>query len=208
MRRSPPNPAGLTGDASGGGAAAEAGALASDPENGGAASFGGAAEAGAAASDPEDEVPYPEVVLADRPLAYWRLGELSGPTALDSAGNHPGEYQEDQGAIGYGVPGLVRGGDRAIQLSGAQGVVVGDHFSFAEGQPFSLEAWIRADTLDDEIRVVLAKPYRSETGEQGYSLAVRQQAGVRFWFARDDTFARIQASSSLRVAFVVFVRRL
>ncbi len=33
---------------------------------------------------------YPEGVLADAPLAYWRLGETSGTSAADSAGTNPG----------------------------------------------------------------------------------------------------------------------
>src|SRR6266849_10213854 len=32
---------------------------------------------------------YAQVVLADAPVAYWRLGETTGATAVDSAGTNP-----------------------------------------------------------------------------------------------------------------------
>jgi hypothetical protein len=35
---------------------------------------------------------YPAAVIADDPVAYWRLGEASGPTALDSWGTNDGTY--------------------------------------------------------------------------------------------------------------------
>ncbi len=38
---------------------------------------------------------YARAVLASRPLAYWRMGEFNGPTALDSSGqNNHGEYED------------------------------------------------------------------------------------------------------------------
>jgi len=192
-----------------GGRTGEAGAAASDPggaglSDGGSEASGGESfgEAGAGASDAEHEVPYHEVVLADDPLAYFRLGESEGDVAADAVGDFPGRYVGE--AIEYGVAGLVRGGDTAIRLTGAERVVIGDSFSFADGQPFSLEAWIQAETLDDEIRVVMAKPFTSEVGEQGYSLAVRQEAGIRFWFARDGQQKRVLGDYSVRqVAHVV-----
>ena len=35
---------------------------------------------------------YPATVLADDPVAYWRLGELDGTTAHDEQGTHSGTY--------------------------------------------------------------------------------------------------------------------
>lgn len=38
---------------------------------------------------------YPKAVLASKPVAYWRMHEFEGPTALDSSGNsHDGNYEE------------------------------------------------------------------------------------------------------------------
>ncbi|MBI5532026.1 MAG: LamG domain-containing protein [Deltaproteobacteria bacterium] len=48
---------------------------------------------------------YREVVLADAPVAYWRLGEQAGPTAFDSSGHsldltfHPGVTPAVNGAL-------------------------------------------------------------------------------------------------------------
>ena len=41
----------------------------------------------AARSSPRDKPPYAEHVLAARPLAYWRLDEMAGPSALDATGH-------------------------------------------------------------------------------------------------------------------------
>ena len=39
--------------------------------------------------------PYAQAVLASKPAAYWRMGEFSGPQAVDSSGNnHHGSYED------------------------------------------------------------------------------------------------------------------
>lgn len=48
--------------------------------------------------------PYAESVLASRPLAYWRLGELTGSTALDSTPNHSSALLEPGFALGLNGP--------------------------------------------------------------------------------------------------------
>lgn len=48
---------------------------------------------------------YYQAVMADSPYAYWRLGEASGTTAVDSSGNgRDGTYT---GTINYGIAGAV-----------------------------------------------------------------------------------------------------
>ena len=49
---------------------------------------------------------YRSAVMADTPLAYWRLGEASGTTAADETGNFPGTYDRD---IILGQPSLLPG---------------------------------------------------------------------------------------------------
>jgi hypothetical protein len=46
--------------------------------------------------------PYPTQTLASGPLAYWRLNEMSGPTAIDSVGGFNGT---DVGSLVFGVSG-------------------------------------------------------------------------------------------------------
>ena len=50
---------------------------------------------------------YRDAVLAKDPVAYWRLGEAAGPTAVDDTGNgHDGTYC---GYPSYGQPGAIQG---------------------------------------------------------------------------------------------------
>src|SRR5688572_13266587 len=80
-------------------------------------SGGRAADAGASLPDSAPAAPdahaesdappgptYSEAVLADGPLAYWRLGERGGGTATDTMGAHPGVYLPN---TRFGVDGAV-----------------------------------------------------------------------------------------------------
>ena len=89
------------------------------------------------------ESQYVAAILADAPLAYWRLGESSGSVAADSSGNgHSGTYV---GSPTLGVPGaLVDDPDTAVEFSGGQGVSVddGDRAVYNTAS-VSVEAWVR-----------------------------------------------------------------
>ncbi len=51
----------------------------------------------------EIECPYAKAVLASRPLAYWRLGDIQGPIAADATGNdHQASYE---GGTAFFLPG-------------------------------------------------------------------------------------------------------
>lgn len=63
---------------------------------------------------------YASEALADDPLAYWRLGEASGTSMLDSSGNgFDGAYVG--GTPTLGVPGLVEDSDTAATFTGPSG---------------------------------------------------------------------------------------
>jgi hypothetical protein len=87
---------------------------------------------------------YRAVVMADTPVAYWRLGE-SGSTATDQMGTSNGGYG---GAVTQGVGGaLVNDSNFAIDTFGG-GMGVAD--TAALRQPtanVTIEAWVRPDTL-------------------------------------------------------------
>src|SRR5687768_14662270 len=82
---------------------------------------------------------YSMTVLADAPVAYWRLGEASGPFAFDATGHgHTGTYMMSPG---LGTPGAIAGdSDTAVRFDG-----INDHVRFNQvlGGNFTLEAWIR-----------------------------------------------------------------
>ena len=88
---------------------------------------------------------YRDVVLADNPLGYWRLGEQSGTVANDEIGNHPGTYMPP---VTLGVQGAINDPDTAIDLNGTTGFVNIPMTSSMDPAAFSVEVWmnLRAST--------------------------------------------------------------
>ncbi len=77
--------AGLSGGAGASGKGGAAGAAGTSGSSGTGGSSGMGGSAGAAGCGTVDA--YRQAVLADGPVAYWRLDEISGSTAKDSSGN-------------------------------------------------------------------------------------------------------------------------
>ncbi|MBP9204819.1 MAG: LamG domain-containing protein [Kofleriaceae bacterium] len=106
---------------------------------------------------------YAALIATDRPIAYWKFDEASGRTALDSAGNNPGQIggQLERGAGVAGSAGLVFDGATTR-------VEFGDAFPFAGAQPYTLELWIKPRVVDDRVRFLISR--RTPTGAEGYTL--------------------------------------
>lgn len=87
---------------------------------------------------------YAQVVQDDAPMAYWRLGELSGSTIGDASGFHPAT---NAGGITPATTGALAGDpDRAATFSGAS---TGTAYTTVVGNArdtVSVEAWIRTTT--------------------------------------------------------------
>jgi hypothetical protein len=86
---------------------------------------------------------YAPTVLADHPVAYYRLGEAPGaPSAIDASGHgHTGTYE---GNAILGVPGLIAGDpDTAVNFNTTGDVVIPDatDLNFVS-TPFTIEAWV------------------------------------------------------------------
>jgi hypothetical protein len=94
---------------------------------------------------------YEEVVLAKKPIAYWRLGEGSGESALDRSNNgHTGTYH---GTPAYKEKGAIEGdSDTSIRLDGKHSYIeIPSHQDFSQptsGNGLSVEVWVRPDVLD------------------------------------------------------------
>src|SRR6185369_14066242 len=88
-------------------------------------------------------VDYGAAILADNPIAYWRLGETNGTVAHDYWGGHDGEYTGvTLGLPGYSVsdPDLAAGfGDINTYVGGISGTEI--DFS-STNSSFTLEAWV------------------------------------------------------------------
>ena len=94
---------------------------------------------------------YEQVVLAKKPVAYWRLGEARGPDAVDRTTNgHTGTYHgspvfQERGAIKSDA-------NTAITLDGHRSYIeIASHPNFSQptsGMGLTIEVWARPDVLD------------------------------------------------------------
>lgn len=87
---------------------------------------------------------YAEIVLADHPLSYWRLGD-SGAIAKDEMSVSPGTYR---GAIDHTLGALAGDLDQAATFDGTTYVEVGgNRLDFLATSPFTIEAWVNPKQL-------------------------------------------------------------
>jgi glucose/arabinose dehydrogenase len=89
---------------------------------------------------------YRDTVLADAPVAYWRLGETTGVVAADTAGTLSGWYG---GTTVRGVPGAITGDpDGAVSFDGVSGHIgVPDYAPLDLGNgPWTVELWAKRNT--------------------------------------------------------------
>lgn len=86
-----------------------------------------------------DSEGYAQAVLSDSPLAYWRLGETSGTAAGDAgAGAHAGVYT---GGYILGQPGVLADGNKSVRFDGTGYVAFGDILNPPAASSLSVEAW-------------------------------------------------------------------
>ncbi len=130
---------------------------------------------------------YRDTVMADAPVAYWRLGETSGTTAVDQKGALPGTYT---GTYALGQPGALSGDtDTAVGVGPSAGYAsVPDTASldFGDG-PFTIEFWAkRASTSSGYI-------FNKGTGAYGAFFSSGDQ---RLHFEKVNTQATAQETGT------------
>jgi hypothetical protein len=116
---------------------------------------------------------YADEVLADKPIAYFRLGEKAGPLAKDETNELSGSYL---GAVMFDQPGAIAGDPNGAIVFGGGRVAVTRKIALAAVTPYSLEAWIKPSTIDDAYRRVLDRQVGSP--ESGYLLYVQAENGL------------------------------
>lgn len=97
---------------------------------------------------------YADEVLADSPKGYWKLGDTSGTTAVDSSGNsHDGTYGA---GVEINQAGGVNGTDKCIRLTqtSTDYVSVADHADFDPTTAVSIEAWVYSMGANGNQRIV------------------------------------------------------
>jgi hypothetical protein len=89
-------------------------------------------------------VDYPSTILADHPIAYYRLEETSGTTAADSSasGLFPGTYIVNGSHPLLGQPGIDTN-SIALLAAQASSVTAGYYAELNQQAPFSFEIWAR-----------------------------------------------------------------
>jgi hypothetical protein len=114
---------------------------------------------------------YAASVLADGPVAYWRLGDASINSAVDETNN--GNVGMLLGGVQPGAPGpLVGDADTATEFDGIDDTItMGDRLAFEGKAPFTIEAWVRP-TAHANYAGVLSKTDESAGGANkvGYLL--------------------------------------
>ncbi len=118
---------------------------------------------------------YVASVLADSPVAYYRLDESTGSTtAKDSTGTNDARYE---GAVTLGVSGVLAD-DTAVSFDGTSGYVLGAATpAFLAKSPFTIEAWIKPSKIDGTYRGVVSNENSSITDKDGYTLFVQTNDG-------------------------------
>lgn len=119
---------------------------------------------------------YRDVVLADSPAFYLRLGETSGTNANDeTANNRDGTYINSPT---LGVTGLIVDADKACQFDGSNDYVeLNADFQFNSGN-FTIEAWIKTTTTG---RMIYSQGFSAGTRE--CSLFTHTGGAIAFYVA-------------------------
>lgn len=137
---------------------------------------------------------YATEVLADSPLAYYRLGEASGSTMADSSGNgRNGTYlsPEAQGVTGL----LVGDSNTAVRFGGGTGgnrCEVTDAGWMDVGS-ITIEALVNADTLTS-VRSIVDRHYVHVTAHYQFRINAGKLELI-FWTTSAGPFAVVGAST-------------
>lgn len=117
---------------------------------------------------------YAAVVLSDSPVAYWRLGETSGTTAVDSSGN--GLDSVYFNGVGLGAPGAIAGdSNSAATLDGFDDRIERAPVT-TQLTAVTLEAWVYWSGCCDAAGGPLTL-YNGESGSNGYGLQISSGGG-------------------------------
>jgi len=138
---------------------------------------------------------YARVVVADDPVAYFRLDEPTGSTnAIDAVGSFDAAYDNSLGGITFGVPtGIPHEPDPAVDLSDTNTVTAGQggvvRIPYAlELNPYgawSAELWVRPDSNDPNgnFRTVFSSlyNYNYSSGLYGWIIYQHPNGGKGAW---------------------------
>jgi hypothetical protein len=143
-------------------------------------------------------VTYAQTVLADTPLAYWRLDEPAGSTTAQDSSGH-GVNGTYKGTVTYAVAGAIANDpDTAAGFDGATAYVdVGAVLAFAGTAQCTLEAWAQPNP-NTAYQDILARNDSSSGPIAGYLLYVEPTPSPIFTYERvGSSTAKIFAQSTV-----------
>ena len=107
---------------------------------------------------------YAKVVMADDPVAFWRLDEADGSTtAVDAAGSFDGTYTPGNGTLTFAAAtGIPYETNQAVSVSGGAQVLIPWALELNPHGPFTAEAWFKPASLAAD-----AQDYRTVYSSMG-----------------------------------------
>jgi hypothetical protein len=93
---------------------------------------------------------YGKLIVADHPVAYWRLDETNGTTAIDAVGSFNGDYSSSGSDLTFEyVTGIPHASDPAIHITNTARVNVPYALELNPVTgPWSAEFWLQPTSLD------------------------------------------------------------
>jgi hypothetical protein len=135
---------------------------------------------------------YGAAVRDSGPVGWWRLDERSGTAGFDSSGG--GNDLALSGHYYQAVPGAASGDARRVATRFGGDAFndgngdLGDVYDFAGNAPFSVETWIRPETLGNQHQMIFTKaePDGCCSNRNGYYLWLHNASGVGLERFRDE----------------------
>ena len=125
---------------------------------------------------------YPAIIMADSPVAFWRLGEAAGDVALDYAGGFNGTYLD---GISLGQAGALKDDpSTAVSFNGTDGKVEVPHATAVNGTHFSIECWAKVTGGAGNYRSPLTS--RGDSPQRGFIFYATPADQWEFWTGKGD----------------------
>jgi glucose/arabinose dehydrogenase len=123
---------------------------------------------------------YAASVLADSPLAYWRLGEASGTSAADASGNNrTGTYLNTPS---LGAPGALAGdANSAVSFNGSDEHVNVPYTAALNPSSFTVEAWVYPTGGQGSFRSIVTSRDYAPGQAKGYVLYAAPDNRWQLW---------------------------
>jgi hypothetical protein len=122
---------------------------------------------------------YSAVILADNPVAYWRLDESTGATnAVDDAGSFDGVYSAPSGILTFGYPsGIPHDTDTGIHVTNSAIVTIPYALELNPVTgPWSYEFWIQPTSLSGNFPAPISSEANPNMGANLFGWNIYQHA--------------------------------